>query len=87
MATISDASRTGSIVAVGNRADPREGVARHTSDLLGGQPLGQEPEDLPLTACDGIGGLPIALFQISYREVFSERKAFWHTSSIYQDLV
>lgn len=87
MATIGDPCRARSVVAMSKGTNPRQGVARYTSDLLGGQPSSQQPEDLPLAPRDGIGGLPVALFQINHREVFSKRKTFWHASSIYQDLV
>src|SRR6478672_9201040 len=52
------------VVAARDLADPVGGVAGHTRDGGGSQSTCQEPEELPMTAFDGVMGLAIARMQL-----------------------
>jgi hypothetical protein len=51
------------VVALGDAADPVDGVPGHHGHLRRGAPLGEEPDHLPVAARDRILGRTIAALQ------------------------
>ena len=64
---------TASVGAVHEGADPRLSVAGGRGDLCRGGAVGEEPDDLPVAAGDGITRLPIPCVQLVHREVGDHR--------------
>jgi hypothetical protein len=75
------------VVAPDNGAEPADRVARDRGHLRGGQALRQQPDDLPVTAHDGIFGLAIPDLQLVNSEMCLDRQSFWHAIIIHEDLV
>jgi hypothetical protein len=87
MATVAQMQRAALVIASGTRADPVDGVTSDAGHLLGGQPLGEEPNDLSMAPRHGLFRLAIACRQLMEREVCLNRESFWHAHIIHQDSV
>jgi hypothetical protein len=75
------------VISLGDGAHP---IRRQTGDgchVFGGQPLGEQPDHLPVAARDELFGSAIPLFQFRNRKVGLYRKSFWHIPIIHPDLV
>ena len=69
MAPVAERRWTTIVVAVGEGTDPGQRVASGGSDLCRRCGLGKEPDDLPVTAGDGIGRLSIPHMQFVHRKM------------------
>ncbi len=72
MAAVANVLRSISIVAADNRVQPGQRVATELCDIGWGAALAQQPEHVPMTASDRIGGLAIALPEFLNRQMFSK---------------
>ena len=87
MASVAQSLRTSFVVAMGDRADPRQAIAGVFDDLLGGFALCKEPYDLPMAACNRVIRFAIGVLDLFEVQMRFDRQSFLHDISIHQELV
>jgi hypothetical protein len=73
--------------ALGDGAHPVGRIAGDGGHVCGGQPLGEQPDQLPVAARDRLLSGAIASLQFVKREMWLNGKSFWHIPIIHSDLV
>jgi hypothetical protein len=87
LAPVAHMQRAALLITSGKGVGPVDGVTSDAGRLLGDQPLGEEPNDVPMAPRHGLFRLTIACRQRSEREVGLNRESFWHAHIIRQELV